>query len=126
MQLAEVIAMTHHERWDGSGYPKGLKGDEIPIKGQIVAVADVYDTLVSERPYKSPWAPEKAMDEICRHTGRWYSPKVVEAFLLVLAEKGRASRIDCALNRSKNKVKKIKAANFSIGIRCNLQGDKKQ
>ncbi len=89
MQLAEVIAMTHHERWDGSGYPKGLKGDEIPIEGQIVAVADVYDTLVSERPYKSPWPPEKAMDEICRHSGRWYAPKVVEAFLLVLAEKGQ-------------------------------------
>jgi putative two-component system response regulator len=86
MQLAEVIALTHHERWDGSGYPRGLIGDEIPIEGQIVAVADVYDTLVSERPYKSPWSQEKALEEICRHSGRWYSPRVVEAFLLVIAE----------------------------------------
>jgi putative two-component system response regulator len=88
MQLAELIALTHHERWDGSGYPKGLKGEDIPLEGQIVAVADVFDTLVSERPYKKAWLFEKALDEICRNSGRWYAPRVVEAFLLVMAEQG--------------------------------------
>jgi putative two-component system response regulator len=86
LQLAEVIALTHHERWDGSGYPKGLKGDEIPLVGQIVAVADVFDVLQSERPYKKAWSLEDAITEITQHSGRWYSPKVVEAFLQVMAE----------------------------------------
>jgi putative two-component system response regulator len=86
LQLAEVIALTHHERWDGSGYPRGLKGDEIPLVGQIVAVADVFDVLMSERPYKLAWSLEQAIEEITKHSGRWYSPRVVEAFLQVIEE----------------------------------------
>jgi putative two-component system response regulator len=86
LQLAEVIALTHHERWDGSGYPRGLKGNEIPLVGQIVAVADVFDVLMSERPYKLAWSLEEAIEEITKHSGRWYSPKVVEAFLQVIEE----------------------------------------
>jgi putative two-component system response regulator len=86
LQLAEVIALTHHERWDGSGYPRGLKGDEIPLVGQIVAVADVFDVLMSERPYKKAWSLEQALEEITKHSGRWYSPRVVEAFWQVIEE----------------------------------------
>ncbi len=86
IQMAELIALTHHERWDGSGYPRGLAGDEIPLPGQIVAVADVFDTLVSERPYKAAWPLEKAVAEMKRQSGRWFAPRLVGALLHVLAE----------------------------------------
>ncbi len=86
MVLAEKVALTHHERWDGSGYPRGLRGDDIPLVGQIVAVADVFDTLINERPYKPAWAIETAVAEIRRKSGRWFSPRIVEAFMKVLAD----------------------------------------
>jgi putative two-component system response regulator len=86
MILAEHVALTHHERWDGSGYPRGLQGDDIPIEGQIVAVADVFDTLINERPYKPAWPIERAIAEIRRQSGRWFAPRVVEAFMSVLAD----------------------------------------
>jgi putative two-component system response regulator len=82
--MAELIAWTHHERWDGSGYPKGLAGDDIPMVGQIVAVADVFDTLINERPYKAAWPLERAIAEIRSQRGRWFSEGVVDAFLAVL------------------------------------------
>lgn len=86
LHLAEEIALTHHERWDGSGYPRGLAGDEIPVVGQVVAVADVFDTLINERPYKEAWPLEKAVAEIQRQRGRWFAPRLVDAFMEVLAE----------------------------------------
>lgn len=86
LEMARHIAMTHHERWDGSGYPRGLVGDEIPLVGQIVAIADVFDTLINERPYKPAWPVEKAIAEIRRQSGKWFAPRLVEAFLAVLAE----------------------------------------
>lgn len=86
IQLAELIALTHHERWDGSGYPRGLKGEAIPLVAQIVAVADVFDTLIHERPYKPAWPVAKAIAEIQALSGLWFNPDVVEAFLQVLAE----------------------------------------
>ncbi len=82
--MAEVIAGSHHERWDGSGYPRGLAGDAIPLVGQIVAVADVFDTLINERPYKAAWSIEEAVDEMTRQRGHWFSPRVIDAFLDVL------------------------------------------
>jgi putative two-component system response regulator len=84
INLAQEIAETHHERWDGSGYPHGRAGDAIPLVGQIVAVADVFDTLVNERPYKRAWPIEEAIDEIRRQRGRWFAPRVVDAFLEVI------------------------------------------
>ena len=84
MAVAETIARTHHERWDGSGYPDGLAGDAIPLEGQIVAVADVFDTLVNERPYKRAWPVAHAVDELRRQRGRWFAPRVVDAFMAVL------------------------------------------
>jgi len=85
--MAERIATYHHERWDGSGYPRGLRGDDIPLVGQIVAVADVFDTLIHERPYKHPWPLEAAIEEIRRQRGRWFAPRVVDAFLALVDER---------------------------------------
>ncbi len=86
MQMAELISLSHHERFDGSGYPRGLKGDDIPLIGQIVAVTDVFDTLISKRPYKEAWPLEKAVAEVQRQSGKWFSPRIVVAFFRVLAE----------------------------------------
>jgi response regulator RpfG family c-di-GMP phosphodiesterase len=81
LRLAEEIALTHHEWWDGSGYPAGLQGEEIPIGGRIVALADVFDALTHERPYKDAWPVRAAVAEIRRLKGRQFDPAVVEAFL---------------------------------------------
>jgi putative two-component system response regulator len=80
MQMAAVIAETHHEKWDGSGYPKGLKGEAIPPEGRIVAVADVYDALSNERPYKAAFPKEKCFDIIKEGRGKHFDPRVVDAF----------------------------------------------
>lgn len=79
LQLAEEIALTHHERWDGTGYA-GISGEQIPLSGRIVAVADVFDALIHARPYKEAWPVSEARAEICRQGGRQFAPKVVEAF----------------------------------------------
>lgn len=86
LQLAEEIAHTHHERWDGAGYTGGLRGEAIPIAGRIVAVADVFDALTHERPYKRAWPVEEAVAEITRQSGSQFDPAVVEAFTQVLPE----------------------------------------
>jgi HD-GYP domain-containing protein (c-di-GMP phosphodiesterase class II) len=77
---AELIARSHHERWDGAGYPDGLAGDAIPLVGRLVAVADVFDVLVHERPYKEGWTVEDAGGEIRRGAGSQFDPAVVDAF----------------------------------------------
>jgi putative nucleotidyltransferase with HDIG domain len=77
---AGQIAGTHHERWDGTGYPAGLAGAAIPVAGRLVAVADVFDILVHERPYKEQWTVEDAADEIVRNSGTQFDPEVVQAF----------------------------------------------
>lgn len=80
LQLAEEIALTHHERWDGGGYV-GMSGEDIPLSGRIVAIADVFDALTHERPYKRAWTLEDAMEEIARQSGRQFDPEVVKALL---------------------------------------------
>ncbi|MGO4970564.1 HD-GYP domain-containing protein [[Clostridium] aminophilum] len=80
MNIARDIAYEHHEKWDGSGYPRGLHGDQISLTAQIVAVADVYDALTSKRAYKDAWPPETAKAEILNQTGKHFSPAVVDAF----------------------------------------------
>jgi len=80
LQMAERIASTHHERWDGTGYLQGLRGDEIPLVGRIVAVADVFDALTHRRPYKQPWPLERAVDEVLSSAGTHFDPDVVAAF----------------------------------------------
>jgi response regulator RpfG family c-di-GMP phosphodiesterase len=81
MAPAEQIALTHHERWDGSGYPNGLAGDDIPITGRIVALADVFDALTHPRPYKSAWSLDATVSEIRSLEGRQFDPAVVSAFM---------------------------------------------
>lgn len=81
LDLAALIAWTHHEKIDGSGYPRGLKGEEIPIQGRIVAVADVFDALTSERPYKKAWEIERAIQWLRENEGLHFDPVCVEAFL---------------------------------------------
>ncbi len=86
LQTAAVIAATHHERWDGAGYPKGLSAEAIPLVGRIVAVADVFDALTHDRPYKSAWSFEQALAEIERSSGSQFDPRVVAAFLALRAD----------------------------------------
>jgi CHASE2 domain-containing sensor protein len=86
IQLAEQVALTHHERWDGTGYPTRLAGDEIPFAGRICAVCDVFDALVSKRPYKEAWPLERALEEIARGSGSHFDPAVVAAFLELASE----------------------------------------
>ena len=81
MTLARTVALEHHERYDGKGYPSGEKGDEISLEGRIVAVADVYDALTSRRSYKDAWDPKDAYNEIVRCSGTQFDPAVVEAFV---------------------------------------------
>jgi PAS domain S-box-containing protein len=81
LQAGALIARSHHERWDGQGYPAGLTGEEIPLEGRIVAVADVFDALTHDRPYKSAWPLEQALAEIRRASGSQFDPAVVLAFL---------------------------------------------
>ncbi|WP_216323378.1 diguanylate cyclase [Deinococcus aestuarii] len=85
LRMAEEIALTHHERWDGSGYPRGLRGSAIPVTGRIVAVADVFDALTSERPYKEAWAVEDALAEIRRLSGVHFDAEVVDRLLALVA-----------------------------------------
>lgn len=86
IRLAHTVALYHHEKWDGTGYPFGMKGEEIPIEARIVAVADVFDALLSKRPYKEAWPVEKAVAEIKSQTHRHFDPLVVEAMLNCLPD----------------------------------------
>jgi putative two-component system response regulator len=77
---AKMFAGSHHEKWDGSGYPRGLSGKDIPLEGRIMAIADVYDALVSQRPYKDPYTHERAVDIITKESGTHFDPELVEVF----------------------------------------------
>lgn len=83
LQAAEKIALTHHEKWDGSGYPNRLKGEEIPVTGRMVAICDVFDALTSDRPYKRAWSPEEAMEEIVKESGTHFDPELVNQFVKI-------------------------------------------
>ena len=93
IQMAERIALTHHEKWDGTGYPHGLSGEKIPIEGRIASLADVYDALSSKRPYKEPWPEEKIVGLIKENRGSQFDPAVVDAFF-----------------KTYDEIKKVKAA----------------
>ncbi len=88
LSMGAEIAAGHHERWDGNGYPRGLSGQDIPLSARIVAVVDVFDALISRRPYKEPWTMEAAVEYLQSQSGRQFDPQVVEAFLRVLQEQG--------------------------------------
>jgi putative two-component system response regulator len=80
LQYAKTIAGTHHEKWDGSGYPNGLEGSDIPLEGRLMAVADVYDALVSERPYKEAFSREEARHIMLEGKGTHFDPALVDSF----------------------------------------------
>lgn len=83
LALAADIALYHHEKWDGSGYPKGLKKQEIPLSARIVAIADVYDALRSKRPYKPPWTHEKTMELIISESEKHFDPELIRVFIKI-------------------------------------------
>ena len=86
MRMSSAIAMAHHEKWDGTGYPAGLRGEDIPLAGRIVAIADVFDALTSERPYKKAWSVDEAASFIRQNSGSHFDPKLVKVFEDVLPE----------------------------------------
>ena len=81
LAMAHQLAVTHHEKWDGSGYPNGLAGEQIPLVGRIVAIADVFDALTSARPYKEAWPVEKAAEHLLQQRGKHFQPELVDLFL---------------------------------------------
>lgn len=85
LAMAEQIAFSHHERWDGKGYPCGLKGTDIPLCGRIVAVVDVFDALTHERSYKKAWPVETALEAIVENSGTQFDPDVVDAFMRIMS-----------------------------------------
>jgi HD-GYP domain-containing protein (c-di-GMP phosphodiesterase class II) len=80
------IPYCHHEKWDGTGYPRGLKGEEIPLSARVFAVVDVYDALTTDRPYRKAWSKEKALAHIQEQSGRHFCPDVVEMFLEMMRD----------------------------------------
>jgi len=104
------IIRHHHERWDGSGYPDGLRGEQIPLLARVLQIVDIYDALTSPRPYKSAFSPEKAISIIQEETGRgWRDPRIVQAFLRL--HEGQTSGL----------TRIVKAADRSVdGMRSSL------
>jgi putative two-component system response regulator len=86
LAMAQLIAMTHHEKWDGTGYHRGLKGEAIPLVGRITSIADVFDALTSVRPYKKPWPVEDAVKLIQREAGTSFDPDLVQKFVAILPQ----------------------------------------
>jgi putative two-component system response regulator len=96
VQMGEVIARTHHERWDGNGYPAGLVGKDIPLVGRICAICDVFDALMSVRPYKPAWTIDATLEEIARQSGHHFDPRLVDLLLEMSADlrRGHAGASD--------------------------------
>jgi HD-GYP domain-containing protein (c-di-GMP phosphodiesterase class II) len=88
---ARELILSHHERWDGTGYPRRLQGQEIPVGARILAVIDAYESMTSGRPYRAARRPEEAMAELRREAGRQFDPEVVEAFAKVQNEERAAA-----------------------------------
>lgn len=86
LQTACILALTHHKKWDGSGYPKKLRGEEIPLSGRIIAIAGVFYALTTDRPYKKAWSIEEAVREIGECAGTHFDPGLIEPFNAVLSE----------------------------------------
>ena len=117
IELAASIALSHHEMWDGGGYPYGLAGQAIPIEGRIVAVADVYDALRSQRPYKSAFSVARSLEIIREKSGSHFEPAVVEAFLSRFSEIGE---LELEL---KDLVEVDESSELRLFLEDNLQGD---
>ncbi|MCA1787740.1 MAG: HD domain-containing protein, partial [Desulfobacteraceae bacterium] len=86
LKMAETIALTHHEKWNGRGYPYGLKGPDIPMAGRITAIADVFDALTSKRPYKEAYTVETAFEIMAKDRGKSFDPELLDAFFSIKNE----------------------------------------
>jgi HD-GYP domain-containing protein (c-di-GMP phosphodiesterase class II) len=86
LRSALDIPYAHHEKWDGSGYPRGLKGYSIPVAARIFAVSDVFDALTSDRPYRKAWSQERTLNYLREQAGRHFAPEIVDAFLSIIQE----------------------------------------
>ena len=86
LKMAAEIALTHHEKWDGSGYPHGLEAEAIPLVGRVTAIADVFDALTSERPYKKPWSVDEAVEFMNKQSGKQFDPQLIKSFNEILPE----------------------------------------
>lgn len=86
LQLARIVALTHHEKWDGTGYPHGIRGENIPLEGRIVAIADVFDALTNERPYKLAWDVRDALRYMQQQSGSSFDPQLLDIFVAKLPE----------------------------------------
>ena len=95
MNVAKIVALSHHEKWDGSGFPDGLSGEDIPIEGRIVAICDVFDALVSSRSYKKSWTDTEAIDFLRQNAGKHFDPRLVDLFIQNIPKiKAFSSRLD--------------------------------
>ncbi len=94
LEIAAIFALSHHEKWDGSGYPSGLKGEDIPICGRMLAIADAYDAIISKRPYKAAKSHSEAVDIIVGDSGTHFDPFIIKAFIAVSDEFAEISKID--------------------------------
>ena len=83
LEMAKDIVYTHHERWDGKGYPRGLKGEQIPVAGRLIAIVDVYDAMTTRRLYRQPLSHEQAVERIIECKGTHFDPAVVDAFIRI-------------------------------------------
>jgi PAS domain S-box-containing protein len=110
LAMGKEIAYNHHEKWDGSGYPRGLKGEAIPLSARIIAVADVYDALTTKRFYKKAYSHEKAKAMIIRLKGKHFDPEIVEAFIAIEAEFNRVRKIKLKEETAYNQ-QRVQAAN---------------
>ncbi|MCM3167944.1 HD domain-containing protein [Peribacillus frigoritolerans] len=92
LEVAENIILHHHEKWDGTGYPHRLKGEEIPLEARIVAIVDVFDALTSRRPYKDSWSVERALSFINEQKGKHLDPSIVLSFFCYFDEKAEQKK----------------------------------
>lgn len=113
LTYAKEVAYSHQEKWDGSGYPEGLTGDAIPISARIMAVADVYDALISRRPYKEPWSHDKAVKLIADNRGAHFDPDIADAFIALQDEffaiSQRYADTDADIEEKRRQIEQVQA-----------------
>jgi len=109
LEQARIMALTHHERWDGTGYPKGLKGDDIPVPGRIMAVADAFEAMTATQRYRSPLSPSEAAKKIIEQSGKQFDPKMVAAFQKV------AKDFEAVRKEHPDELEGIHNLDFSVG-----------
>ena len=130
LQMGATIAYTHHEKWDGSGYPRGLKGSEIPAEGRVVALADVFDALCSRRVYKESWPIDKVFDELKNCSGSHFDPEIVDIFFENLDEvleiKAQFPANDPPASAAPANVSKIDSAENSSSAAADAQSEIKK